>query len=239
MIGIIGGNGVAATNRLLQLLEEKLTKAGAFRDAHHPEMVVWQATQAPSRSMFLEGKGDSFIPDYVQIGLKLKSLGCTELCMCCNTAHYAINELSQKIGLPFINILDEVAKNIAQQGCKNVLVMCTVGLRKNRLYEQSFSKYAPKVNIIYPTDEIQQWVTNGICNAKNAFRFSDKEVEPEHPWNWFRKVCDYYSSNSVVDCIVGGCTDISNVFSYENMNIVYIDSLDVLTNTIIDRYKTK
>lgn len=47
MIGIIGGNGVAATNKLLQLIEEKITKNGAFRDCHHPEMIAWQATQAP------------------------------------------------------------------------------------------------------------------------------------------------------------------------------------------------
>lgn len=72
MLGIIGGNGVAATNRLLELIEEKCTRNGAFRDAHHPEMIVWQATQAPSRSMYLEGKGESFISDYVNIGKKLK-----------------------------------------------------------------------------------------------------------------------------------------------------------------------
>lgn len=56
MIGIIGGNGVAATNRLAELLEEKFVKDGAYRDAHHPEMIIWQATQAPSRSMYLEGR---------------------------------------------------------------------------------------------------------------------------------------------------------------------------------------
>lgn len=118
MLGVIGGNGVAATNRLLQLIEEKRTIGGAFRDAHHPEMIIWQATQAPSRIMFLEGKGESFIPDYVRIGTSLKSLGCTELCMCCNTAHYAVDELSEKIQLPFINIMDEVAKKVSELGVK-------------------------------------------------------------------------------------------------------------------------
>jgi len=93
MIGVIGGNGVAATNRLCQLVEMKITENGAFRDAHHPEMIIWQATQVPSRSMYLEGKGESFIPGYVEVGRKLKACGCTELCMCCNTAHYAIKEL--------------------------------------------------------------------------------------------------------------------------------------------------
>ena len=70
MIGVIGGNGVAATNKLCQLIEEKLTKSGAFRDAHHPEMLVWQATKVPSRSMYLEGKGPSWIEDYILIGKK-------------------------------------------------------------------------------------------------------------------------------------------------------------------------
>ena len=68
MIGVIGGNGVVATNRLCQLIEEKLTELGAYRDAHHPEMIIWQATQAASRSMYLEGRGPSWIEDYIEIG---------------------------------------------------------------------------------------------------------------------------------------------------------------------------
>ena len=70
MIGIIGGNGVAATNRLCQLIEERCTRKGAFRDGHHPEMLIWQATKVPSRSMYLEGKGPNWIEDYVEIGRK-------------------------------------------------------------------------------------------------------------------------------------------------------------------------
>lgn len=236
MLGIIGGNGVAATNRLCQLIEELKTKAGAFRDAHHPEMVIWQATQAPSRSMYLEGKGESFIPDYVRIGKQLKGLGCTELCMCCNTAHYAVDQISEEIGLPFINIMDEVAKEVNKHGCKKVLIMCTAGLRKYHLYENSFIKFAPFAEVIYPTDDIQEWVTRGICNAKNTYRFADKNTEIEHPYNWFQKVCDYYINNSDVDCIVGGCTDIRNVFIYGGQEIVYVDSLEVLANVISKKY---
>lgn len=233
MIGIIGGNGVAATNRLLTLIEEKLTKRGAYRDCHHPEMIVWQATQAPSRSMYLEGRGPSFINDYVAIGKKLGACGCTELCMCCNTAHYAVEELCEKIGLPFINIIDEVAKVVHEKGCRKALVMCTAGLRKFHLYESSFRKYAPNTEVIYPNDDIQEWVTKGICNAKNTYRFADRNKEQEHPYNWFMKACDYYRDNSDIDCIIGGCTDISNVFHPSFPEVEYIDSLDVLANAII------
>lgn len=233
MIGIIGGNGVAATNRLCQLIEEKLTKAGAYRDCHHPEMIIWQATQAPSRSMYLEGKGDSFIPDYVRIAKKLQDCGCTELCMCCNTAHYAIDELMEKTGMPFINIIDEVAKRANLIHCKRVGIMCTAGLRKYKLYERSFRNYAPNIDVIYPDDNLQEIVTKGICNSKNSIRFSDMS-NPEHPYNCFKFVSDKLR-NLGADCVVGGCTDISNVYPIEEKHNLYIDSLEVLASCIVNK----
>ncbi len=233
MIGVIGGNGVAATNRLCQLIEEKLTRDGAYRDAHHPEMIVWQATQAPSRSMYLEGRGPSWIEDYVDIGKKLKSCGCTQLCMCCNTAHYAIDELQEKIGLPFINLLDIVASECNNRRLKRVGMMCSDGLRKVALYDKRFKEVAPDIELVYPDAEYQKLVTLGICNAKHSIRFEDALKVESHPYNCFLKVCRHLVSEKHVDGIVAGCTDINNVFRLTSAEIVYIDSLEVLANTII------
>lgn len=237
MIGVIGGNGVAATNRLCSLVEEKMTRAGAFRDAHHPEMIVWQATQVPSRSMYLEGRGESFIPGYVEIGKKLKECGCTELCMCCNTAHYALDELQAQIGLPFINLLEEVAKETNKHKVKRIGMMCSDGLRKIRLYDKWYEKVNPEMQIVYPDDEFQKLVTKGICNAKNTMRFEpDNE---EYPEKLFSKVCDHLISQGV-DCIISGCTDINNVFFPKKYkDVLVIDSLEVLSETIFDHQRIK
>lgn len=231
MIGVIGGNGVAATNRLCVLVEEMKTKAGAFRDAHHPEMIIWQATQVPSRSMYLEGRGESFIPGYVDVGRKLKACGCTELCMCCNTAHYAIDELQEKIGLPFINLLEEVAKEANLKGVKRIGMMCSDGLRKFKLYDKWFEYVNPEMHLIYPDDEMQKLVTLGICNAKNNKRYDPSSEE--YPEKLFTKVCDHLVEHGV-DCIVGGCTDINAVFCpKEYKGICYVDSLTVLASEIV------
>lgn len=237
MIGVIGGNGVAATNRLAQLIEEKIIKAGAFRDAHHPEMIIWQATQVPSRSMYLEGRGPSFIEDYVRIGQQLKACGCTELCMCCNTAHYAVDELTEKIGLPFINIIDEVAKRISQRGFKNAVIMCSDGCRMTRLYEKSFEKYAPNITILYPTEEEQRLVTKGICNAKNIHRYDATDSIDNPHYIFAELVATLRERCRDMDkpCIVGGCTDINNVYFDDQAN--YIDSLEVLADEIFKRNK--
>lgn len=235
MIGVIGGNGVAATNKLCQLIEEMCVSNGAYRDAHHPEMIVWQATQVPSRSMFLEGRGESFIPGYVSIGKQLKECGCTELCMCCNTAHYAIDELQEQIGLPFINLLEEVAKEANKQGVKQIGMMCSDGLRKIRLYDKWFEKANSEMHLIYPDDEMQKLVTLGICNAKNSKR-SNPEGE-EYPEKLFTKVCNSLLEQGV-DCIVGGCTDINAVFfPTEWKGVAYIDSLFVLSKVIYRKHQ--
>lgn len=235
MIGVIGGNGVAATNRLLQLIEQKVVDMGGFRDAHHPEMIIWQATQVPSRSMYLEGRGESFIPGYVEVGKKLKKCGCTMLCMCCNTAHYAINELSSKIGLPFINIMEEVAKTCSSMGAKKVGLMCTDGLRKIGIYEQYFRRANPDIQLLYPSEDMQRLVTLGICNAKNKKRNDPSGVE--YPEELYTRVCDWFIDKNV-DCIVGGCTDISAVFSpNEWKGAKYVDSLKLLADKILENHK--
>lgn len=238
MIGVIGGNGVAATNKLCLLVEETLTQKGAFRDAHHPEMLIWQATQAPSRSMYLEGRGPSWIEDYVEIGKKLKACGCSELCMCCNTAHYAIDELEEKIGLKFINLLDLVAVRCHKLRVKKVGMMCSDGLRKVGLYEKRFAIYAPEIKFVYPEETMQKMVTRGICNAKNNIRFTDSHQEEFHPYNCFNKVCEHLHEEKCVDCIVAGCTDICNVYyPPKDAPYKYVDSLQVLASYITNSVK--
>lgn len=234
MLGIIGGNGVAATNRLCTLVEEGCTKNGAYRDGHHPEMIIWQATQAPSRSMYLEGRGPSWIEDYCKIGLKLKACGCTKLCMCCNTAHYVVHDLEKKIGLPFINILSLVAEKCKISHCKRIGIMCTDGLRKKQIYDNYIHTLLPNAIVIYPDPNYQNMATLGICNAKNEKRFDDIDMCKEHPANCFNTVCRHLIDDKDVDCIVAGCTDINNVYSPGEMDVTYIDSLQVLSDYIIE-----
>lgn len=236
MIGIIGGNGVAATNKLCELIEEQITRKGGFRDAHHPEMLIWQATKAPSRSMYFEGRGDSFIDDYVRIGKMMKDNGVKLLSMCCNTAHIVVDELEERIGLPFINLLQEVATDIATKKVKKVGIMCSDGLRKFGTYDKVILETCPAIEIVYPDLDFQKLVTKGICNAKNNNRFT-LETDEENPYYLFSKVVEHLKDKGC-DCVVAGCTDIRNVYYNQSASdLIYIDSLEVLANTIVKKFK--
>lgn len=231
MIGIIGGNGVAATNKLCELVEELYTLDGAFRDAHHPEILVWQATQAPSRSMYFEGRGESFIDDYVRIGCAMKNCGVDTICMCCNTAHIVVEELENRINVPFINLIEEVAIRVCNTpNIKKVGIMCSDGLRKFETYDEFIRKFTQTIEIVYPDSEHQALVTKGICNAKNTYRYTESSNQ-DNPYSLFNKVVGHLKENGC-DCIIAGCTDIRNVFKYTSSEIQYIDSLEVLAECI-------
>lgn len=227
IIGVIGGAGVAATNKLQELIEIHITQNGAYRDCHHPEMIIWQATQAPSRSMYLEGKGESFIPDYIEIAKKLKICGATKLCMCCNTAHYAIDEISVEAHIPFINLVENCVIRVKKSAVKNIGLIASDGCLKGKVYEKYFEKHCPDVKIIYPDSEYQKLVTKGICNIKNNHRFDDKTSE-ENPENIFKRVKTHLQNNGAEKVVIG-CTDI-RVGYYDKDNI---DSLEILKDAII------
>jgi len=232
IIGIIGGNGVAATNKLLAIIEEKLTKNGAFRDAHHPEMLAFQATQAPSRSMFLEGRGESFVPAYVDIAKKLKSFGAAKLAMCCNTAHFAVDEISRSADIPFIDCIEATAKKALLMNPKEVVVICSDGAAKYKLYDKYLGT---SVKIVYPNAETQALVTKGICSIKNTCRFLP-ESSPDNPANIFAEVERIFNPEKG-RVLIMGCTDIGVVYASQNPNVV--DSLSCLADAIVDEVQER
>ena len=227
IVGIIGGNGVAATNKLQELIEVELTKKGAFRDCHHPEIIIWQATKAPSRSMYLEGRGESFIEDYVDVAKKLKLCGVDKIAMCCNTAHFAINEVSEKSKTEFINIIECVSEEIKKRNATSVGIMASDGCVKHKLYDKYLKQICPNVKIIYPDIEYQKLVTKGICNIKNKHRFDDINSS-ERPNYIFRQVKEHLKSKGA-QIVVMGCTDIRVDYFDEDC----IDSLEILKNSIL------
>lgn len=232
-IGVIGGNGVAATNRLCDMVERKVTAAGAFRDAHHPEMIVWQATSVPSRSMFLEGRGPDWRPDYVRIATSFKALGCDCGCMCCNTAHYAVDDVAAGSGLPFINLLEEVARAAKAGGGTRFEMFCSDGARKFALYDAAFRKVFPEAELVYPSQERQKAVTRVICDVKNRARF----LEPADPASPRAQLLALVAGAAAP--VILGCTDLRVALAPQEglPDGVAVDSLECLADVIVARSK--
>jgi aspartate racemase len=235
VFGVIGGAGVAATNKFMELLEYKMTLSGAYRDMHHPEMIIFQATQAPSRSMYLEGSGESFIPDYINIAKKLAIAGATKICMTCNTAHYALKEIENETDISFIDMINETILEVKKYKKMNIGLIASNGCIKGNVYENKFNTLFPEVNIIYPDNNMQKKVTQGIVNIKNLHRFVGV-TSNDRPKNIFCEVCNHLVQNGA-EIIILGCTDIRVDFEPSDFTLVpLIDSLEVLVDSIYNSH---
>lgn len=240
-IGIIGGAGVAATNLLNTRIEEYFTKNGAIRDCDYPEIITVQATQVPSRSMFLEGRGESFVPGYAAWAKALLRMGAGTLCMNCNTAHFAYDELAKiakRHGADYINLVKSVVEKCKETLVRKALpkrvgIAASDGTVLADIYGKYFRELIPEVEIFYPDAEFQKLSTQGICNVKNASRFLPIDA-PSRPKNLFRRTFRHLHLKMGGGMLVSGCTDIAVDFSpedFEEMPVVC--SLDVLKEQII------
>ncbi len=231
MYGIIGGAGVKASVELLHRIENAVTLLGAFRDGHHPEIIMWQATSAPSRSMYLEGRGPSFVEDYVSMAKKLKNIGSDKIIMCCNTAHYAIDTISQESGVDIVNLLRETTLTLKNNfsGHTKIGMLCTDGTIKFKLYEKYFHDLYPAAKVIYPEDEYQQFVTEGICQVKDRNDMTQANT-------LFRKSISHLVKNGA-NVIVIACTDISVALSSSDFELPYLDTTDVLVDVILKSWQ--
>ncbi len=237
IIGIIGGAGVAATNKLNELIEIELTQQGAFRDAHHPQIITYQATQVPSRSMFLEGRGEDFTDDYIEVGKKLQQIGAQVLCMCCNTAHYSFDTIQKSLQVKMLNMIEEIAHIVKNSGVDSIGLVASDGCLRGRVYERYLERICPNLKIIYPTTSLQKRVTQGICNIKNIHRF-DREDSKERPKNIFKEVKEHLIANGAQRVIMG-CTDICVDYSARGGGGDIIFSLGVLKDLFFKGGKNK
>ncbi len=231
IFGVIAGAGVAAGARLAVRLEERVTALGAFRDAHHPELILWQATSAPSRSLYLEGRGPDFTPAYAAIGRHLRACGADVFCMACNAAHSRAAAVSQATGLPLIHLLDELFREVRRRHppARRVGVLCSSGSRDGRIFDES----AAGLELKFAGDALQEKITAGICGVKTRKRFLPAD-HPERPHALFRTVCRELVRNGA-QALVLACADIGVDFpDAEVEGVPVLDSMDVLADAILE-----
>jgi aspartate racemase len=234
MLGIIGGAGVAATNLLQTRIEEAFTRAGAFRDAHHPEMVCYQATQAPSRSMYLEGRGETFVPHYQRIAQQLEQAGASLIAMCCNTAHAAYPDIAGAVSVPIVNLIDETVTRVASSSAKKIGLIASDGCVVSGIYQNRFSELCGDRELVIPSTEDQALISQGIVNVKTTLRYAPVD-SPQRPADLFSRVVNSLREQGC-DAVILGCTDIAVDFDAQrNPDVIVFDSHQILADALVKR----
>lgn len=162
-IGIIGGLGPLAGVHFYRRLVE-LTPAQSDED-HIPVALVSDPT-IPSRIAHLSGHGHSPLQKLIEVCDKLVQVGVGVIVLPSTTTSIYQEQLAQKVPVPILSLIDQVADVISSQGCRRIGVLGTTPTRTFAVYENAFC--ARGITAVYPDDDSQAEVMTVIRAVKGG-----------------------------------------------------------------------
>jgi aspartate racemase len=151
-------------------------------------------------------------------------MGADVLIMPCNTAHYFYDAIKEHIGIDFINMIDETAKEIKKTSpsCKKIGLLATKGTYHTGIFEKVFSPY--EIEVIKPDIEDQQYIADLILAVKIGKTTFDLT-------NIYHVLDKLKKEN--VELFVLGCTELPIAFEMFNIKEKYIDPTTILACSVI------
>ncbi|MCI8464242.1 MAG: amino acid racemase [Lachnospiraceae bacterium] len=166
-IGIVGGMGPLATSDLFRKIVE-ITDAAS--DQEHVRVCIDNNTEIPDRTAAILKGGKDPVPEMVKSAVRLQGMGADVLIMPCNTAHYFYDRLTPFVDTPFLNMIEETAKEIKRRGIKKVGLLATDGTCQSGVYKTVFD--AMGIEMCAPSPVHQSAVMDVIYKGVKAGNLS-------------------------------------------------------------------
>lgn len=220
ILGVIGGLGPIATAYFMELVV-KMT--GADCDQQHVDMIVYNCPSIPDRTSYIVGNSkNSPLPRMIEIGNALAAQGVHAIAIPCITAHFFHEALAKNISAPIINIVEETAVHLQQNGITKVGVMATDGTVQSRLFQKYLQSRG--IETILPDAKGQQAVMGLIYHNVKANCAVDIEK--------FHAVGSGLKAQGA-QAVILGCTELSLIKRDYPIGKGYIDAMEVLARASI------
>ncbi|WMJ22221.1 amino acid racemase [Paludicola sp. MB14-C6] len=219
-LGVIGGVGPLSTAYFMEVL---INKTDAQIDQEHIDMIVLNHTEIPDRTAFILGRSEEN-PAFMmkEDAKKLEAMGADIIVTPCNTAHYFYQELQDAVTVPFINMIDETAIFLKEQGVGCVGILATNGTIQTKLFQNALQNQ--QIEAICPSQQNQQYVMDIIYDNVKANQPVDLQK--------FKAVVNELRLQGC-ERVILGCTELSILKREYSLNNFYVDSLEVLVEKAI------
>ncbi len=220
ILGIIGGLGPMATAYFLELTV-KMT--AAYRDQDHLRAVLMEAPDIPDRTAhILDRSKPSPLPALTGYAKKLEALGCGCIAIPCITSHHFFPELQRAISIPLLNIVEETARHLRENGVRTAGVMATTGTVRTQLFQRALAQEG--VGCVLPDGAHQEMVMRVIYDDVKAGRPVEEDV--------FGEAAAHLRANGA-ECLILGCTELSLANRDRPLGPGCLDALEVLSRAAV------
>lgn len=220
-IGIIGGMGAAASSLFYKYVTD-MTDASV--DQEHVNLMILSDASMPDRTRaILSGDYEQAEEQLLDDALTLQNCGCVAIGVTCNTSHFFIDRIEQKVDVPFIHMIDETAAAVAaRKESGRTAVLATDGTIQTGLYQERLKKYG--VEPFVPEDKMQQLVMYEIYDRIKKGLPCDREA--------WERLDNYIRMQNCVNAILA-CTELSVIRDEILLGDFYVDPMRILAKKVI------
>lgn len=219
-VGIIGGMGPLAT---ADLFTKIINFTDAASDADHIHILIDNNPKTPDRTSAILHGTESPLPYLVRSAERLQTAGAEFLLIPCITSHYFMDELTKMAEVPIINMIEETAKHIKEQGMDKVVVLATDGTRNSHVFDTIFAHYG--ITILYPCAEAQNALMDVIYKGVKA---GNKHWDTA----FLNAEIDRLISNGA-EAVILGCTELPLAAEMYGISGKLINPTDILARAAV------
>lgn len=219
-IGIIGGMGPLATSDLFRKIVEV---TDAKSDQEHVRVCIDNNTEIPDRTAAILSGGRDPVPEMAKSAVRLEGMGADVLIMPCNTAHYFYDRITPFVDTPFLNMIEETAKEARRKGIKRAGLLATDGTCRSGVYKTVFD--AMGIGMCMPSPNRQKAVMDVIYKGVKAGNLSIDLT------GFYEAIEELFADG--VQTLVLGCTELPVAFELFRVNRPNIDPTLVLAKAAV------
>ena len=228
VVGILGGMGPEAT---IDFFTRIVKGTRVKKDQDHLRILIDNNPKVPNRTLAIQGKGPSPLPQLVQSAKGLEKSGADFIAIPCVTAHHFHDPLQKRVKIPVLHIVEETVRHIQSRlkGIHQIGLLATSGTIQSGLFQKAFSR--SKVELILPNPELQK---NKIMEAI----FGKRGIKAIGPSEKSKRLILEASRELIrqgAQAILGGCTEIPLVLTDRDLPVPVIDPVAILAKVAIEK----
>lgn len=162
-IGILGGMGPQATIDLYQKILDSTT---ASKDQEHIPTLIWSNPGIPDRNLAILQGGPDPSPALSAGARVLEQGGADFIIIPCNTAHLFADAVTEAVGIPLVNMIEETALEAGRRlpAGSLVSILATTATVSTGLYQKALEKQG--LGYLLPEPAEQEQIMAAIFDAQ-------------------------------------------------------------------------
>jgi aspartate racemase len=226
-IGILGGMGPEATNRLCALITASTPVA---RDQDHIPVITYNNPQIPDRVGAVYGESESPVPEMIRTARVLEQAGADLIVIPCNLAHFYLADLQAAVGVPVLDMVEETVRFTVENypHCRKVGIIASTPTIQCGIYGKAFLRHGRVM--ISPNEGEQEAKVMRAIYAPDGIKCGHKTG----PGALLMEVGHSLVAEGA-EVIIAGCTEVSLVMKPSGPPFVVIDPMEVVAQVAVKR----